>query len=71
MPLQSLKISGNSLIPSTAQLELKRLREIEVCAETLYNETILGYSPDTENLKKLEELFTPPTDPDQLAFSKD
>ena len=57
--------ANRAIAQKKAKAELERLREIEICAETLYNETILGYLPGPKNLKKLENLFNFPTDPNQ------
>ena len=65
MPLENLNISKYSVPLSTAQIELNRLRDIEECAKIIHRDTSDGFLASTEVYKKLGELLTPPTDPDQ------
>jgi hypothetical protein len=61
--------ANRAIAQKKAMAELKRLREIEICAEKLYNETILGYLPDPLNLQKLENLFDLSVNSDQLKIN--
>ncbi len=71
MPLINSLTSQNFAIQNIAiekaQDELKRLREIEHYAKIICEDISAGFLPETE-LKKVWDLITSPTNPNQLTM---